>query len=179
MIVVDRLFKDVYYESIDDLILVEIVKVYYINIWKHIDFFNIIVSDRGTQFVNNFWNEFCKWLNITVFLFTAYHSQIDDQIKIVNAIMKQYFRIYCVYLQNNWVKWLFFVNFVVRNHYSKSTQCISFFANHDYHSRMKLKFHQDFAEFSRSKRERRQRIHVDEYVEKMNQINEELQAQMI
>ena len=88
MIVVDRLFKDIYYESIDDLIFVEIIKVYYINIWKHIDFFNIIVSDRGIQFVNNFWNELCKRLNITVFLFTAYHSQTDDQIKIVNVIMK-------------------------------------------------------------------------------------------
>ena len=98
MIVVDRLFKDVYYESIDDLILVEIVKVYYINIWKYIDLFNIIVSNRDTQFVNDFWNELCKRLNITVFLFTAYHSQIDDQTEIVNVIMKQYFRIYCAYL---------------------------------------------------------------------------------
>ena len=91
MIVVDRLFKNVYYESIDDLIFVEIVKIYYINIWKHIDLFNIIVSNRDIQFVNDFWNELCKRLNITVFLFTAYHSQIDDQIEIVNAIMKQYF----------------------------------------------------------------------------------------
>ena len=78
MIVVDRLFKDVYYESIDDFIFVEIVKVYYINIWKHIDLFNIIVSDRDIQFVNDFWDELCKRLNITVFLFIAYHSQIDD-----------------------------------------------------------------------------------------------------
>ena len=43
---------------------------------------------------------------------------------------------------------------------------------------MKLKFRQNLAEFSRSKRERRQRIHADEYVKKMNQINEELQIQM-
>ena len=54
MIVVDRLFKDVYYKSIDDFIFVKIVKVYYINIWKHINFFNIIVSNRDTQFVNDF-----------------------------------------------------------------------------------------------------------------------------
>ena len=88
MIVVDRLFKDVYYESIDDFTPAEIVKVYYINIWKHTDLFNIIVSDRDTQFVNDFWDELCKRLNITAFLFTAYHSQIDDQTEIVNAIMK-------------------------------------------------------------------------------------------
>ena len=78
MIVVDRLFKDVYYESIDDFTFVEVVKVYYINIWKHTNLFNIIVSNRDTQFVNDFWNEFCKRLNITILLFTAYHSQTDD-----------------------------------------------------------------------------------------------------
>ena len=151
MIVVDRLFKNVYYESIDDLTLVKIVKVYYINIWKHTDLSNIIVSDRDTQFVNDFWNELYKRLNITVLLFTAYHLQTDDQTEIVNVIMKQYLRIYCVYLQNDWIKWLSFVNFVVRNHHSKSTQCISFFVNHDYHSRMKLKSRQDFAKLSRCK----------------------------
>ena len=32
MIVVDRLFKDVYYELIDNFTFVEIVKIYYINI---------------------------------------------------------------------------------------------------------------------------------------------------
>ena len=101
MIVVDRLFKDVYYESIDDFIFVEIVKVYYINIWKHIDLFNIIVSNRDIQFVNDFWNELCKRLKITIFLFITYHSQTDDQTEIVNIIMKQYFRIYCAYLQND------------------------------------------------------------------------------
>ena len=104
MIVVDRLFKDVYYKLIDDLIFIEVVKVYYINIWKHTDLFNIIVSNRDIQFVNNFWNELCKRLNITVFLFIAYYSQIDDQTEIVNAIMKQYFWIYCAYFQDDWIK---------------------------------------------------------------------------
>ena len=37
---------------------------------------------------------------------------------------------------------------------------------------MKLKLRQDFAESSRSKQKHRQRIYVDKYVEKMNQINE-------
>ena len=88
MIVIDRLFKNVYYELIDDFTFVEVVKVYYINIWKHIDFFNIIVLNRDTQFVNDFWNELCKRLNITIFLFTTYHSQINGQTEIVNVIMK-------------------------------------------------------------------------------------------
>ena len=54
IIIVNRLFKNVYYKLIDDFIFVETVKVYYINIQKHIDFFNIIVSNRDIQFVNDF-----------------------------------------------------------------------------------------------------------------------------
>ena len=55
MIVVDRLFKDVYYELINDFIFVEIIKIYYIDILKtHCFFFNIIVLNRDIQFINNF-----------------------------------------------------------------------------------------------------------------------------
>ena len=43
---------------------------------------------------------------------------------------------------------------------------------------MKLKFRQDLAKSSRLKRKRCQRIHVNEYIEKINQINEKFQVQM-
>ena len=178
MIVVDRLSKDVYYEPINDLTPAEIAKVYYTNIWKHTDLPNTIVSNRGTQFVNDFWDELCKRLNITTLLSTAYHPQTDGQTEIANAIMEQYLRVYCAYLQDDWAKWLPSANFAARNHHSESTQCTPFFANHGYHPRMGLEPRQDLAGPPRSERERRQRIHADEYAEKMNQINEELQAQM-
>ena len=178
MVVVDRLSKDVYYEPIDDLTFAGVAKVYYTNIWKHTGLPSTIVSDRGTQFVNDFWDELCKRLNITALLSTAYHPQTDGQTEIANAIMEQYLRVYCAYLQDDWAKWLPSANFAARNHHSESTQCTPFFANHGYHPRMGLEPRQDLAGPPRSERERRQRIHADEYAEKMNQINEELQAQM-
>ena len=94
--------------------------------------------------------------------------------------MKQYLKTFYNYLQDDWVKWLFIINFVARNHYSKIIKCISFFVNHDYHSRMRLKSSRELLEeSSRNDHERCQRLKVDSHVEKMNQINQKLRAQMI
>jgi transposase InsO family protein len=38
-----------------------------------------IVSDRGPQFISEFWTEFCRILRIKLKLSTAYHPQTDGQ----------------------------------------------------------------------------------------------------
>jgi transposase InsO family protein len=43
-----------------------------------------IVSDRGPQFVSDFWSEFCKCIGIKLKLSTANHPQTDGQTEIVN-----------------------------------------------------------------------------------------------
>ena len=43
----------------------------------------------------------CKMLKINIKLLTTYHSEIDDQIEKINAIMKHYLQVFINYMQNN------------------------------------------------------------------------------
>jgi hypothetical protein len=54
---------------------------------RHMKVPKTIISDRGSQFVSNFWNEFCKQIDMKFKLSTANYLQTDRQTEIVN----QYF----------------------------------------------------------------------------------------
>jgi transposase InsO family protein len=51
-----------------------------------------IVSDRGPQFVSEFWGEVCRILRIKVVLSTADHAQTNGQTKIANQYLSQRLR---------------------------------------------------------------------------------------
>ena len=110
----------------------------------------------------------------------AFHFEIDDQIENANDVMKQYFRIFCFYLQDDWVRWLSMANYTARNHHSRSIDCFSFFANHDYHSRMSIESFKRFEnDLSNIDKERRLRLNANFNVEKLKQIFRKFQVQMI
>ena len=92
--------------------------------------------------------------------------------------MKQYLRIFCFYFQNDWCRWFFITNFVVKNHYFEIIDCFSFFVNHDWHFRMNIEF---FVEnnFFRFNKTLQNRLKINFNVERMNEINKKLQFQMI
>ena len=103
-------------------------------------FFKSIISNGGIQFVNDFWKFLCKKLNINMKLSTVWHFETDDQIERFNEIMKQYFKTYMNYLQNDWPDWLFLVEFADNNTEFEITKMISFFANKKFHFRMNFEF---------------------------------------
>lgn len=49
-----------------------------------------ITSDRGGQFVNEFWGYVYEFLGITHALSTAFHPETDGQTERVNAVFEQY-----------------------------------------------------------------------------------------
>ena len=54
-----------------------------------------IVSDRGTQWVNGFWERVCELIRIERKLSTAYHPQTDGATERVNQEVQAYLRAYC------------------------------------------------------------------------------------
>jgi transposase InsO family protein len=62
---------------------------------------DIIVSDRGPQFISEFWAELCRILGIKLKLSTAYHPQTDGQTEIMNQYLDQRFRSFINYHQDN------------------------------------------------------------------------------
>ena len=61
-----------------------IAKIYRDNIWKLHGVSKKILSDQGPQFASKFMEEFTKVLGTKRQLSTAYHPQIDGQIKRIN-----------------------------------------------------------------------------------------------
>ena len=82
------------------------------------------------------WKSLCKRLKITASLFTVYHSEINDQLKWVNQDVERKLRIYCNYMQNDWVKWIFIMKFSDNFNIFLITSIILFYFNKEFHSQM-------------------------------------------
>ncbi len=132
--------------------------------WTH-DLSSFIVFDRDSQFIFILWKFLCKWLSISLRLFIIYHSQIDDQSKQVNQNVERYLHSFCSYMQNDWSKWLFMIEFVDNNVLFTVIFLIFFFMNKNFHSCMS--FDSDIIEYE-SIRERLQIAHVKDIFNYMN-----------
>jgi hypothetical protein len=95
-----------------------------------------IISDRGPQFVAEFWKHLCRILEIDARLSTAYHPETDGQTEVENRELEKYLRIYVNYLQDDWFQWLALAEFSANNAESATTKASPFFANLGYHPRL-------------------------------------------
>ncbi len=124
-----------YFIKMKHLVLIIFMKVekvincFYAHIWKHHDLLEFFIFNRDTQFIFNVWKHMCKMLKINAKLSMMYHSEIDDQIKKVNAVMKHYLQVFVNYMQNDWAKWLSEVEFIINNALSSITLTSFFLIN--------------------------------------------------
>ncbi len=132
--------------------------------WTH-ELSNFIVSDRDSQFISILWKFLCKRLSISLQLFIVYHFQINDQSERVNQNVKRYLWFFCLYMQNDWSKWLLIIEFVNNNILFSVIFLIFFFMNKNFHSRMS--FNSDIIKYE-STRERLQINQVENISEQMN-----------
>ena len=88
-----------------------------------------IINDKNKLFISNYWKTLILLLNVKLRFFTTYYSQIDDQTKRMNQILKQYLRHYINAIQNNWVELLFITQLIFNFKISNTTKKTSFFAN--------------------------------------------------
>jgi len=117
--------------SVKEMIWIMLWNVY----WLH-DLLSSIVLNRDFQFISIMWKSLCKRLRITASLFTVYHSEIDDQSKRVNQDVERELRIYCNYMQNDWIKWISMMKFSDNFNIFSITSMIFFYFNKEFHSWM-------------------------------------------
>ncbi len=120
----------------DDISVEETVWIMLWNVYRLHDLLSSIVLNRDSQFISTMWKSLCKRLRITANLFTVYHLKINDQTKRVNQDVERELRIYCNYMQNNWVKWISMMKFSDNFNIFSIISMISFYFNKDFHSRM-------------------------------------------
>lgn len=106
------------------------------HVWKLHGLPKTIVSDRGTQFVSEFWRHLTSRLKTDCLLSTAHHPETDGQTERMNASLEQYLRAYVAYLQDDWYDWLPLAEFAANSQTSESTGSSPFLLNYGFHPRM-------------------------------------------
>jgi len=99
-----------------------------------------IVSDRGPQFVSEFWQSLCKRLGVKAKLSTAHHPQTDGQSERVNQAMETYLRSYVNYMQDDWAEWLPLAEFAMNDYVSEPTGLSPFFVNKGFDPRLSFSY---------------------------------------
>lgn len=95
-----------------------------------------IVSDRGSQFVSEFWRQLSDRLGVTLKHSSAFHPQTDGQTERANAGVEQYLRQYITFRQDDWADWLPLAEFAANNTTSETTGVSPFFVNYGFHPRL-------------------------------------------
>jgi hypothetical protein len=126
-VVVDRLTKSAHFIPIKtsynsailvDLYMSRIVCVHGVP--------NKIVSDRGTQFTSNFWQQLHEALGTHLNFSSAYHPQTDGQTKRSNQILEDMLRASALQDQSGWDKRLPYAEFSYNNSYQASLKMSPF-----------------------------------------------------
>ncbi|PRP72973.1 retrotransposable element protein, partial [Planoprotostelium fungivorum] len=86
-------------------------------------------TSTGSGFWKSFWNA----IGTEPLLSTAYHPETDGQMERVNSVLNQYLRIFCSYMQDDWVPLLATAEFSYNNSIHTATGTTPFFANQGLH----------------------------------------------
>jgi transposase InsO family protein len=135
-------------------------------VWKHHGTPQVVLMDRGSQFMAGFMHELYKLLGIKLATSTAYHPQTDGQTERVNQELEGYLHIFTSRRQDNWDNLLPLGEFSHNNHIYSSTQQTPFMLDTRRHPHMGFKPH-----WLRSKLES-----VNEFAERMAQGLEEARS---
>ena len=92
------------------------------------------ITDQDKLFMSKFWETLTAELEIQHKLFTAYHSQTDDQTERMNQTVETYLWHYVSRTQENWVQLLSTAQFVYNNTRNEITEVTSFYVNYRYNS---------------------------------------------
>jgi transposase InsO family protein len=58
--------------------------------WKHHETPQVVISDRGPQFITRFTSKLYKLLGIKLAMSTAYHPQTNSQTEHINQVLEGY-----------------------------------------------------------------------------------------
>jgi hypothetical protein len=128
MVVVDCLTKQAhFFPANNNITALDCMRVLYQHVFKFHGIPCQIISDWGTQFATDIFQEFCKNLGIQSSMSTAYHLQTNGQTERVNQSLENYLCIFTNTWQNDWETYLHTAEFAYNNAAHKSTKLSPFF----------------------------------------------------
>ncbi|CAJ2508458.1 Uu.00g134840.m01.CDS01, partial [Anthostomella pinea] len=135
-VVVDRLTKMRYSVAVNKLDVPTMVDAFVHRVFSLHGSPEFITSDRGSQFVSQFWQRLAERLGSRLKPSSAYHPSTNGQTEIINSVLEQYLRIYISLDQDDWVDHLPLTEFALNNTVSSTTKFSPFFANYGWNARL-------------------------------------------
>ncbi|KAI9038564.1 uncharacterized protein KD926_010609 [Aspergillus affinis] len=139
LVVIDRLTKAKIFEPLVTKLTEELIEVMHRRVFCTHGLPRSIVSDRGSAFTSYFWKRYCAQYSVKGKLSTAYHPETNGQSEAAVKGLKNYFRAYINYAQDNWVDFFPDAELAANDHISETTGMTLFFANNGFHSHTGVK----------------------------------------
>jgi len=134
LVIVDWLTKQtIFIPAYNTIMSMDLARLFVLHVFSKHSVPSHITSDRGSEFVSNFFRSLGTTLNIWLHFTSGYHPEGDGQTKCTNQTLKQYLCVYCNYQQDNWSELLPLAEFAYNNAPSATTSVSPFFANKGYH----------------------------------------------
>ena len=134
LVIVNWLTKQVIFISAHDTITsADLARLFILHVFSKHGVSSHVTSDRGLEFVSNFFWSLGTTLNMQLHFTSGYHLKGDGQTECMNQTLEQYLHVYCNYQQDNWFELLSLVEFAYNNALSATTSISPFFANKGYH----------------------------------------------
>ena len=134
LVIVNQLTKQaIFIPAHDTIMSTDLARLFVLHVFSKYSIPSHVTSDRGLEFVSNFFWSLGTALDMWLHFTSGYHPKGDGQTKHMNQTLEQYLRVYCNYQQDNWFELLPFVEFAYNNALSATTDVSPFFANKGYH----------------------------------------------
>ena len=139
LVIVNWLTKQVIFISAyNTIISADLAYLFILHVFSKHSVPSHVTSDRGSEFMSNFFCSLGTTLNIWLHFTLGYHPKGDGQTEHTNQTLEQYLCVYCNYQQDNWSELLPLAEFAYNNALSATTSVSSFFTNKGYHSKISV-----------------------------------------
>ncbi|KAI0996011.1 hypothetical protein K3495_g12171, partial [Podosphaera aphanis] len=133
MVITDRLLKSVTLEAMQSMNAEECAERFLQCHYRFHGFPNALTSDRGSNWVGEFWSELCRLTKIDRRLSTAFHPETDGATERMNQEVLAYLRAFISFSQLEWAAMLPTAQLALNNRDSSTSQLSPFFLTHGYH----------------------------------------------
>jgi hypothetical protein len=133
MVITDRLLKSVVLEAMPNMEARKCAERFMQAWWRHHGFPRTLTSDRGGNWVSDFWAELCQLVGTERRLTTAYNPRSDGQVERWNQEIQAILRGVVNYAQTDWPSFLPGTMFAINNRQSSTHGMSPFYITHGYH----------------------------------------------
>ena len=106
MVITDRLLKSITLEAMSSMKAEDCAERFLYCHYRFHGFPSAITSDRGSNWVGDFWRHLCKMAGVEQRLSTAFHPQTDGATERANQEVLSYLRCFLSFAQYEWVSLL-------------------------------------------------------------------------